>query len=204
MSSTLSLLGRLFAFPSGRDGQAELMQKQAVGAIGDQAAPPEPLRRHGSAPDPQRVLQEVLAAKVLDAWLANRHQTLFPLTLNLALLDPPARLLLMRIVALSILASGATPTPAERDRLWGELGAINAGQPERAAFEAELTAPTPLPPLLSALQEAHLGPHAYAASLLVLDRQAGTSRSWLDFLAARFGLPPEVVLGLQRRRRARR
>ena len=203
MSSTLSLLGRLFAFPSGRDGQAQLMQQQAIGTTGDQA-PPDPPRRHGSAPDPHRVLQEVLAAKVLNAWLANRHQTLFPLTLNLASLDPPARLLLMRMVALSVLAGGVQPSPAERDRLWAELGSIGAGQAERAAFETELAAPTPLPPLLTALQEAHLGPHAYAASLLVLNRQAGTSRSWLDFLAARFGLPPEVVLGLQRRRRARR
>jgi len=203
MSSTLSLLGRLFAFPSGRDGQAQLMQQQAVGTGGDQA-PPAPPRRHGSAPDPQRALQEVLAAKVLNAWLANRHQTLFPLTLNLASLDPPARLLLMRMVALSVLAGGAPPSPAECDRLWQALAAIGAGPAERAAFEAGLVTPMPLPPLLSALQEAHLGPHAYAASLLVLDRQAGTSRAWLEFLAARFGLPPEVVLGLQRRRRARR
>lgn len=204
MSSTLSLLGRLFAFPSDRDGQAPLLQQQAVGTMGEQPAPSDPPRRHGSAPDPQRVLQEVLAAKVLNAWLANRHQTLFPLTLNLASLDTAARLLLMRMVALSVLAAGTSPSPAGRDRLWEDLAAIGAGPAERAAFEAELETPTPLPPLLAALHEAQLGPHAYAASLLVLDRQAGTGRSWLEFLAARFGLPPEVVLGLQRRRRARR
>ena len=200
MSSTLSLLGRLFSFPSDRDGQAELLERQAIGTAEEEPAPAPP-RRHGGAPDPRWVLRDVLATKALGAWLQNRHQTLFPLTLNLSAVDPQARLLLIRMVALSALAGGAAP---ERGRLWGDLAAIGAGEAERAAFEAELAAPTPLPPLLHALQEVHLGAHAYAASLLVRDRRAETGRAWLDYLAARFGLPAEVVLGLQRRRRMRR
>ncbi|WP_165943317.1 DUF533 domain-containing protein [Roseicella aquatilis] len=207
MSSTsaLSLLGRLLFFvPSGRDGQAELLQRQALvtGEEPDPAAAPP--RRHGGPPAPRRLLEEMLAARTLGAWLQNRQQTLFPLTLNLRVVDPAARPLLVRMVAASALAGGAVPTAAERERLWAELEAAGAAAAERLAFEAELAAPEPLPPLLRALQEAHLGAHAYAASLLALDRGSATSRAWLDYLTARFGLPPEVVAGLQRRRRWRR
>ena len=212
MSSTSarSLLGRLFFFPSQRDGQSDLLERQALGTE-EEPDPPDaaPLpaaapRRHGGAPEPRWVLRDVLASKTLGAWLANRHQTLFPLTLNLNVVDSDGRALLVRIVAVSALADGAAPSLIEREHLWQELAAVGAGEAERAAFEAELAAPTPLPPLLRALQDAHLGAHAYAASLLALDRRAGTDRTWLDYLAARFGLPPEVVVGLQRRRRARR
>jgi uncharacterized membrane protein YebE (DUF533 family) len=212
MSSTSarSLLRRLFFIPPQRDGRSELLERQALGTE-EEPDPPDaaPLaasapRRHGGAPEPQRVLRGVLASKTLGAWLANRHQTLFPLTLNLKAVDPDHRALLVRIVAASALAGGAEPSVTERGRLWQDLVAVGAGEAERAAFEAEVAAPTPLPPLLRALQDVHLGAHAYAASLVALDRRAGTGRAWLDYLAARFGLPPEVVVGLQRRRRARR
>jgi hypothetical protein len=212
MSSTSarSLLARLFAFPPQRDGRSELLERQALGTEEEpDSSDPAPLpaaapRRHGGAPQPRRILQDVLASKTLGAWLENRHQTLFPLTLNLGVVDPAGRGLLVRIVAASVLAAGAAPSMAERERLWQELVAVGASEAERTAFEAELAVPAPLLPLLRALQEAHLGAHAYAASLLALDRRAGTGRAWLDYLAARFGLPPEVVVGLQRRRRSRR
>lgn len=211
MSSTLNLLGRLFAFPARRDGQADLLARQPLGTDGV-ATPPHPAalpapataaRQHSIALAPRRVLDDVLASKILGAWLQNRQQTLFPLTLNLRVVDPEARSLLVRMAAASALAGGATPAAAERERLSQELTMAGASEAEQALLQAELAGPMPLPLLLRALQEARLGAHAYAASLLALDRRAGTSRAWLDYLAARFGLPPEVILGLQRRRRWR-
>lgn len=161
-------------------------------------------RRQPGAMEPRRILQDAVAAKALDAWLQNRHQTLFPLTLNLRILDPAARRLIVRMVAASVLAGGAAPASEERQRIQQDLAAAGAGEEERALLDAALDEPGPLPPLLGALQEARLGAHAYAASLIALDRRADTGRAWLHYLATRFRLPSEVILGLERRQRRRR
>jgi hypothetical protein len=210
MISTLNLLGRLFAIPVQRDGQAELLERQALGVDGD-LSPPHPAalptpaeRQHGGAVAPRRMLDDAIASKTLDAWLQNRQQTLFPLTLNFRIIDPKARGLLVSIAAASALAGGAVPTAVERERLSQELTAAGAGEAEQALLQAELDRPVALPPLLLALQGARLGAHAYAASLLALDRRVETSRAWLGYLAARLDLPPEIILGLHRRRRWRR
>jgi uncharacterized membrane protein YebE (DUF533 family) len=49
---------------------------------------------------------EALAVKVLDGWLQNRHQTLFPLTLNLRSLDASGRELLVHMMAAAAEADG--------------------------------------------------------------------------------------------------
>ncbi|PHK93952.1 hypothetical protein CR162_16150 [Pseudoroseomonas rhizosphaerae] len=174
------------------DGRSELLERQALAlpATPPPAPPPPP----GAAPPrpppptPQRLLQEQVATKLLHGWLQNRHQTLFPLALNLGNLPPPHRLLLARCMQATAAMTGAPP-PAEA------LAAIGGGAAERAAL-AE--APPPLPELLSALQREGLGAHAYSAALLSA-AEARVGQAWLDYLAAAFALPPSVTADLRRR-----
>jgi uncharacterized protein DUF533 len=208
-SATRSVLDRLFAFALQRDGQAEALQRDAIGpapaaaaaaiaaAVDEEEAAAPPRRQPPPAQDPQRVLREVLATKALHAWLQNRHQTLFPLTLNLRVLDPGARALLVRLVAAS--AAMALDGGAEPGRLGAALDGAGAGEAERRLLAEALAAPAPLPPLLDALREAGLGAYAYAAALLALGRRGPVECAWLDFLAARFALPAEVTGDLERR-----
>jgi hypothetical protein len=208
-NATRGVLDRLFAFALRRDGQAEALQREAIGpepaaaaaaaaaAVAEQEGAALPRPRLPPERDPQRALREALAAKALHAWLQNRHQTLFPLTLNLRVLDPGARALLVRLVAAS--AALAPGGGAEPGRLRDALDGAGAGDAEGRLLEEALAAPDPLPALLEALREAGLGAHAYAAALLVLDRRGPVERAWLDFLAARFALPAEVSGDLERR-----
>ncbi len=59
----------------------------------------------------------------------------------------------------------------------------------------------PLGPLLDAIQAANLGSYAYAASLLALNQRNIVNRLYLDYLAARLGIPGDVVASLNRRYR---
>ena len=203
-----NLLDRLlFTPPVGRDGQARFLQETVLEAGPAEPTPPPPpagatvtlSRRRRPGMEPERILLESLAAKTLHAWLQNRHQTLFPLTLNLRVLDPGKRALLMRMVAAAALAEGREPDEAERERIFQDLAAAGAGEEERRLFVAALASPEPLPPLLRQVQEAQLGPYAYAASLAALDRRGLAIRAWLDYLAARFALPVGVTAWRERR-----
>jgi uncharacterized membrane protein YebE (DUF533 family) len=147
------------------------------------------------------VLRDALAEKVLRAWAQNRQQILVPLTLNLARMEPPGRGLLIGAMAAALAADGEV-TLRERRRLDVVLGRIGGDAADRAAAAAALDRPPDLFALLAALQAASLGAHAYAASLMVLERRGEVGRAWLGFLAARFALPPELVAPLVRRYRA--
>ncbi|MGG5889039.1 DUF533 domain-containing protein [Falsiroseomonas sp. HC035] len=198
MTTAQQFIGRLMGFGRNRDGQFHALQEDALA----EAAPPEPpTRRHRHGPEPQRIVQEALAAKVLGAWLQNRHQTLFPLTLNLGTLDAGGRALVVRMMVAAADADGGIDE-AERDRIGAALDAIGAGEAERRLLPEAMAAPLPLGALLNHVMEARLGPHAYAASLLALDRRSRVNQAWLDYLAARLALPEEVTASLNRRYRA--
>ncbi len=207
-STRWTILDRLFAFTIRRDGQSHFLQQEAieveVGEPVERPAVTTPPRRLRTGREPQRILLESLASKALHAWLQNRHQTLYPLTLNLHVLSPEARALVMRLVAASALADGQVPSAEERDRVSQDLADAGAAEADLQLLAATIERPEPLPPLLQALQEAQLGAHAYAASLVALGRRSEVSRAWLDYLAARLGLPAQVTSGLERRRRWRR
>ncbi|GGC56618.1 hypothetical protein GCM10011504_38730 [Siccirubricoccus deserti] len=143
---------------------------------------------------------EALAVKVLHGWLQNRHQTLFPLTLNLRSLDASGRELLVHMMATAAEADGGVDAK-ERERIERALAATGAGEAERRLLPQAMRQPRPLGQLLREAQEAHLGAHAYAASLLALDQRSRVNQAWLDYLAARLGLPAEVTNSLNRRYR---
>lgn len=211
MPDARRFLDRLFGLGGGggRDGQSEVLAREAMGEGGmREPGPPAPegrpapgSRRQRLGMRPQRIVAESLAAKVLHGWLQNRHQTLFPMTLHFGHLDERARGLLVRAMALAATATGGEAGAEERERLAQALAGAGAGEAERRLLAEALAAPPPPGPLLREVQEARLGAHAYAASLLALDRRSGVGRAWLDYLAARLGLPAEVVSGLNRRHR---
>jgi len=177
-----------------QDGRSELMERQALGLgatpTGPEApaiAPQIPPRRVRPAPS-QRVLQEQVASKLLHGWLQNRHQTLFPLALNLRNLPPPRRLLLARWMAATAAMTGAAPPDAA-------LVSVGGGDAEKAALAEAVS---PLPGLLLDIRQAELGPHAYTAALLAA-APGRVGQAWLDYLAAALGLPLDVISDLRRR-----
>jgi uncharacterized membrane protein YebE (DUF533 family) len=163
------------------------------------AAPPAPAaQRLRLATRPEAILQESLATKVMHGWLGNRQQTLYPLVLNLRNLSGRERALLAEVMA-ATLAAGRAP-PAERGGAAQQaMARLGAGDEEAQRLAAALERPRPVHELLAEVQDAGLGPHAYAASLLAADTREPASRAWLGYLAARFALPPEVVNSLNRR-----
>lgn len=173
--------------------------------LGRRDAPePQPAEAPGRAPRTaagDAMLRAALAEKVLHAWAQNRQQILVPLTVNLARMEPAGRGLVIGAMAAALAAQGEV-TPLERRRLEGVVGRIGGSAADREAASAALDHPPDLFPLLAALEAASLGAHAYAASLMVLERRGEVGRSWLHFLAARFALPPELVSRLARRYRA--
>lgn len=180
------------------DGRSPLMERQALELPASPSAAPSAGPASGAMPPrplpppPQRLLQEQVAAKLLHGWLQNRHQTLFPLALNLGNLPPAHGALLARCMQATAAMTGAPP-PLEA------LAAAGGGVAEKAA----LAEPAPaLPVLLASLRQEGLGAHAYTAALLsAADGPSG--QAWLDYLAAAFALPATVTADLRRRGRRR-
>jgi hypothetical protein len=192
------LLQRLLGNGRGRDGEGTLLERRALQM--DAAPASEPTRRRPLAHPPQRLLQEQVAGKLLHAWMQNRHQTLFPLALNLRNLPPPHRQLLVQAMAASSAMAGTAPAA-----LGGLLPGIGGEAPEHDSLVRALQAPPPLPPLLGALRDAGLGAHAYTVALLAIGPAAPPAgQAWLDYLAACFALPAETTTDLQRRSGRRR
>lgn len=171
---------------------------EALAAASGAASPDRRLVR---TLEPRSALREHLAEKVLYGWVQNRHQTLFPLTVNLRTLEPERAGVLLRVAALAVTALG--PAGAERveaARAW--LRSAGAGSEGVGAFDAALDAPPPLGPLMQEVQRAGLGAYAYAVALGTVDQRDPAGQRLLDFLAARLGVPSHIVRSVSRRYRA--
>lgn len=195
-------MGRLFGSGDGqRDGQAHAIEEiatdididQASAAFPDAAAPSRPL-----ASRPHDVIVETIAEKILAAFLQNRNQTLFPLTVNMASLRAREKALLVEAVAAAMQADGAAE-PDETEQVAAALRSMGAGDAERELLGEHLARPRPLPALLADIQDANVSALAYAASLMAVDRRIAVNELYLDYLAARLALPSEVVVSLNRR-----
>lgn len=182
------LIGRLFGAMRRRDGQARALERLAVTGAAPSAAPP--------AED----LQDVVAAKVLGGWLANRRQTLMPHTLSFRVLDREQADLLLGVMAAAAQADGAIDS-REMRQLPLALRRVGAGEDEARRLEVALAEPQHLGVLLPAIQGAGLATHAYAAALLAINGGVRVNRAFLDYLGARLGLAPEVTGSLERRYR---
>lgn len=137
------------------------------------------------------MLRAALAEKVLHGWAQNRQQVAVPLSLNLGRMAAAQRGLLLAAMAAARAATGS-----DTRRMEAVLGRIGVDPAEMPAEPPDLFA------LLDAIEKAGLGAHAYAASLMVLERRQQVARAWLGYVAARFELPAEMLAGLARRYRA--
>ena len=194
----VDLLKRLIGAARNRDGRADALEPQVLEREAAVAAAPVPAQRLRLATRPEAILQESLATKVLHGWLGNRQQTLYPLVLNLRNLNGHERALLAEVMAATVTAGRAPPAERGQAALQA-LARLGAGEEEARRFAAALDRPRPVQDMLAEVQDAGLGPHGYAASLLAADTREPASRAWLGYLAARFALPPEVVVSLDRR-----
>ena len=148
----------------------------------------------------KQMLIDSLAAKVLHGWLQNRHQTLFPLTVNLRSLKPGQAEVLAEWMAVAALA---TRPSEDHDgaglRDW--LGSVGADAASLAALERALASPPPLDRALSAITRHGLGAYAYVAALMATDQREPATAPFLDYVAARLALPTTVVRSAVRRYR---
>jgi uncharacterized membrane protein YebE (DUF533 family) len=156
---------------------------------------PRPLASPGAV-----VVAESLGAKVLHAWLQNRHQTLYPLAVNFRTIEPGQAALLAQMMAVALLADAPPLDPAQAEAAAAWLRSVGADDAAQAALRAALEAPPPLSRLLHEVQQADAAAYAYVVALAAGGRDLA-SRLFLDYLAARLGLPASVVRSANRRYR---
>lgn len=203
------LFKRLFRAAAERDGSAHGLEAEVrrIGNLAEFGDEPEIARaaqtqRRARRPIalPRQLIVEALSEKVLHDWLQNRHQTLYPLTINLRRLDAGQVELILQVAALFLSAIGTTGrVRTEQGAAW--LASVGA-QPEQLGRFAVIAADPPaLAPLLERVQEADLGALAYAVSRALADPRNAVSRLFLDYLAARLAVPNNVLRSVNRRYR---
>jgi hypothetical protein len=205
MTVTGELIARLFRVTLDRDGQAPGIEEAA--REGAKAATPEQQSRAGASrigrrrlPRPEAILLESAGQKILHAWLQNRHQTLFPLTVNLRRLSSHEVELLMRVAAIALSAAGPV-TSARSAQVADRLGSIGANEDQLRLFAEAANDPPPLARVLEQAEQQNLTAYAYASSLIALDQRELVDQLFLEYLAARLALPASVVRSVNRRYR---
>jgi hypothetical protein len=204
MTFSGGLFARLVRATLDRDGQAVGAERTA--REGTQAAAPGHLRAAPSStgrrrlPSPDAVLLESAAQKVMHAWLQNRHQTLFPLTINLRRVSPQETELLMRLVAV-VLSAVNTVSCARTAQVRDRLGSVGANENQLRVFAGAAQDPPPLGRVLEEAEKQGLGAYAYALSLMALDQRQQVDQLFLEYLAARLALPAGVIRSVNRQYR---
>jgi uncharacterized membrane protein YebE (DUF533 family) len=157
---------------------------------GDQAEDGEPEFDQG--------IVGVLAEKVLNAWLRNRHQLLFPFALDLRRLDRHETELVIHAMIAAAQADGSVDGK-ERKRMEAALDLTEGSK--ASILDEILQHPKSLNEILAEAQDAKTGALIYAAALLAVDRNRPVNRYYLKYLAARLQLPDELVGSLRQRYR---
>ena len=140
-----------------------------------------------------------LAAKILHGWLQNRHQTLFPLTVNLRSLTREQAAVLAEWTAVAALATRPSNGDAQARaaaREW--LGSVGADAAVIAVLDQALTAPPPLHRALAAMAGHGLAAYAFVAALVAADPRDPATAPFLDYVAARLALPTTVISAARR------
>ena len=139
----------------------------------------------------------VLGEKVLLAWLRNRHQLLFPFTLNLRRLEPAQIELLIHAMIAAAQADGVLDGK-ERERIVGALRLVDPSE-EGTRLDRALASPKSLNEVLEQVRDIQTGALVYAASLMAVDQRKPANRHYLKYLAARLQLSEELVGSLEQR-----
>ena len=196
----------LFGEQARPDGREPLQQDRrpdnaatAAAPDGGQAAASSG-RRERALDDGSRQLRDGLAQKVLHSWLQNRHQTLYPLTVNLHSLSEENRAALANWMAVAMLA-GRAPDESAIDEARKWLVGVGADAPTLGIFASALNQPPPLSQSLASILTNTLGPYAYVMALMALHPADPATSPFLDYLAIRLNLPTTVVRSATRRYR---
>lgn len=144
---------------------------------------------------------DVLAGKILVAWLRNRHQLLYPLAFDLARLDRGQALLLVRAMAVAAEADGMRDPP-ELGRIAAVVDRLGAEPGLRTELGRAIDAPGSLNEILAGVRDTRTAGLVYAAALLALDQRLPVNEHWLRYLAARLQLPDELAASLRQRYRS--
>lgn len=156
---------------------------------------PEPLPPRGGQ---GAEMLELLAAKVLQAHIQNRHQLMDAPPADLGDLGPEDAAMMVRAMLAAAHADGGLD-PREMGRIRGALRTSKLGEADKAALEAEAAEPPCLEPLLCAAAGTKLASRFYAVSLVALGEADKVSLAYLNYLAARLDLPADLVVRYKRR-----
>jgi uncharacterized membrane protein YebE (DUF533 family) len=143
----------------------------------------------------------VLAEKILLAWLRNRYQLLFPFALDLRRLDEQQAELLVHAMIAAAQADGSFDGK-ERRRIEAILDLVDSSDEERAFLETLVSRSKPLNEILQEVHDTQTGALVYAASLMAVDQRKPVNRYYLKYLAARLQLSGELVGSLEQRYRS--
>ncbi|MCW2238644.1 tellurite resistance TerB family protein [Azospirillum canadense] len=99
-------------------------------------------------------------------------------------------LLLIRAMIAAANADGEI-TAQERGRILSALDEAGAGPEERRVVEQELDRPQSLDSLVQAVRDPQTAEQVYMASMMAVDRNSETERSYLQYLATRLRIDPQ-------------
>jgi len=108
---------------------------------------------------------------------------------SLAMEDQHALLLIRAMIAAA--NSDGVITGEERQRILSSLDEAGAGPEERRIVEQELDRPQSLDTLVQAVQDPQTAEQVYMASMMAVDRNSETERSYLQYLATRLRIDPQ-------------
>lgn len=108
---------------------------------------------------------------------------------SLAMEDQHALLLIRAMIAAA--NSDGEITAEERQRILSALDEAGAGPEERRVVEQELDRPQSLDALVQAVHDPQTAEQVYMASMMAVDRNSETERSYLQYLATRLRIPPQ-------------
>ena len=155
-------------------------------------------RRHRNIPPGRRQILEVVGQKVIHGFLQNRHQTLMPLSVNLARLPGVERTALARFAAVVARSSGPTPV-LDPIRAW--LVASGADAEVFATFDDALRTPPPLDEALAGLSDPDTSLIGFILCLIAARAAGPPGWAFADYVALHRGLPTTAVRAAERRYR---
>lgn len=155
-------------------------------------------RRHRDIAPGRRQILDAVGQKVLHGFLQNRHQTLMPLSVNLASLAGAERVAVARFAAVAVLAGGAAEAPRPV-RAW--LIASGADEETLATFEDALRTPPPLTLALAGLTTPEMDLIAFILCLVAAREGGAAASAFADYVAAARALPSTLVRAAERRYR---
>lgn len=198
-----AVLGRGEAVTETADGGRQSL----LPPLGSPAVPGDPDLAASDLPDapspaaPDHGIVNVLAEKILLAWLRNRYQLLFPFAFDLHRLDEDQAELLVQAMVAAARADGAFDDK-ERERIEEALSRIGPGETAKVFLAAALDRPKPLHEILGRTPDVQTRARVYAVSLMAVDQRNAVNRCYLRYLAARLQLSEELVASLEQRFRS--